>query len=188
MAVLTSSTTLRQNMKTNLQRIGSPALLFIALGLFLVACETAPEPLVVEEVREPSVITLGEALTEESIQDFYVNDSVEFEGESITLLSIQDSRCPKEVACYWPGFIRLVFEHKNMDGSSKTLNWTLANSNDAVMEYSYEGEEAKTIGSFFMQDFGLQVIGLEPYPGDGQSLAQTDYVVALLLHRRNETD
>jgi hypothetical protein len=92
----------------------------------------------------------------------------------IKVLSIQDSRCPKNVDCYWGGEAHVQLNLRRADKNLGDLDLTLGVGNP---DYFYPNN-IKRVGKYY-----VRVLKVDPYPeGGSRKVAQT-VTVALQVQK-----
>ena len=81
-----------------------------------------------------------------------------------------DSRCPKNVTCVWAGNAEVLLEVGTRGGRVKSLKLGTSGGPQLSDEAKYGGYKVK-------------LVGLSPYPVDGQKIAAGDYTVTLLVSK-----
>lgn len=77
-----------------------------------------------------------------------------------------DSRCPEGVDCVWEGDAEAVFSMRAGEGEPATMTLHTAARYD---------REASAHG------YTLRLVGLDPYPKEGQTIDPADYVATVVL-------
>lgn len=127
---------------------------FIALlGLTLGSCDKKERQTPTFEMDTPFQLTQGQT-AECSCGEV-----------SITLLKIDDSRCPTTVDCFWAGMVTVDLDLK---GTSLTLG------------LDTNGQVAAT-GSY--GNYSIRLLEVNPYPQVPGELEQKDYTVTLKVTR-----
>jgi hypothetical protein len=83
----------------------------------------------------------------------------------IKFVSVEDSRCPKEVNCVWAGNAKITIKVTNRKGESKTFD---LNTNLETKSVKFEGYEIK-LGS------------VVPYPKADAPTGQNDYTASFIV-------
>lgn len=112
--------------------------LLIALVL-LVSCAVAVEG---PETLEPPV---GEVFTLRQI------DTAKFEDLTLSISSIEDSRCPRDVVCYWAGEVKVTVEAESIEDKESFV----------LTAPPFTGPDNASIGKY-----KLTLLDVAPYPGD----------------------
>ena len=92
-------------------------------------------------------------------------------GPEISILNIEDSRCPSDVTCVWEGEVKIsvyVVKDKNPLG-----NFTLT---------SRAGDKNMATQTF--DGYSIQVIEVNPYPVSTKQIPLSDYVVTLVVSKK----
>jgi len=90
-------------------------------------------------------------------------------GSQITLLNIDDSRCPSDVTCVWEGEVKILL---NVVKDWQDLgNFTLTN------RAGNKDLATQTVGKYF-----IQVMQVDPYPVSTRNISSSDYVVTLIVY------
>lgn len=124
-------------------------------------------PSAVAEEKETLVsYTLGEQF------QLHLHESVMISsGPKISILDIEDSRCPSDVTCIWEGEVKIsinVVKDKNPMG-----NFTLT---------SRAGD--KDLSTQTVDGYLIQVIDVNPYPVSTKQIPLSDYVVTLVVSEK----
>jgi hypothetical protein len=83
----------------------------------------------------------------------------------IKFVSVEDSRCPKDVNCVWAGNAKVTIKVTNRRGESKTFD---LNTNLETKSVKFEGYEIK-LGS------------VTPYPKANAPTGQNDYTAIFIV-------
>lgn len=87
---------------------------------------------------------------------------------NITFLNItEDSRCPEEAVCVWPGQVKALFRLDTQQTRGNLFNLTL-NSNETQSEKNITG-------------YSVKLFSIDPYPESGKSTFINGYVATLSL-------
>lgn len=92
-------------------------------------------------------------------------------GPEISILNIEDSRCPSDVTCVWEGEVKIsvhVVKDKNPLG-----NFTLT---------SRAGD--RTMATQTVDGYSIQVIEVNPYPVSTKQISLSDYIVTLIVSEK----
>ena len=92
-------------------------------------------------------------------------------GPEISILDIQDSRCPSDVTCVWEGEVKISINVVN--DHSPLGNFTLT---------SRAGD--KSLSTQTVNDFTVQIIDVNPYPVSTKQISLSDYVVTLIVSEK----
>ena len=93
------------------------------------------------------------------------------DGPEISILNIEDSRCPSDVTCVWEGEVKIsvyVVKDKNPLG-----NFTLT---------SRAGD--KNMATQTVDGYSIRVIEVNPYPVSTKQIPLSDYVVTLVVSKK----
>ena len=107
----------------------------------------------------------------EQFQLKYHEPAIISNGLEISILDIEDSRCPSDVTCVWEGEVKIsvnVIKDKNPLG-----NFTLT---------SRAGD--KDLSTQTIDNYSIQVIEVEPYPVSTRQIPLSDYVVTLVISEK----
>lgn len=98
--------------------------------------------------------------------EIQVGDTVQVSnGTEITILNVEDSRCPADVLCVWQGEAKISI---NVIKDSQDLgNFVLSTL------------EEKTIQTF--DSFTIKLVEVQPYPYSNKEIMLSDYVVTLVV-------
>jgi len=89
-------------------------------------------------------------------------------GPQLTLLNIDDSRCPSDVTCVWEGEVKILL---NVVKDGQDLgNFTLT---------SRAGN--KDLATQTVDKYSIQVMQVDPYPVSTRNISSSDYVVTLIV-------
>lgn len=88
---------------------------------------------------------------------------------TITLLNVEDSRCPTNVNCVWQGNGSVEMR---IDKDNETENFTLNTLGELNGGINYPT-------STIVLDLNIELIDLEPYPDGNTSYSLQDYTVIL---------
>lgn len=92
---------------------------------------------------------------------------------NVKLVSVpEDSRCPKGVNCIWAGNVRVM------------LHVTKAKSKPVKVELSLNPRDAPDGEAGGYGDYKIKLVGVEPYPVEGQQLTAGDYTVTLSISKK----
>jgi len=95
-------------------------------------------------------------------------------GPQITLLNIDDSRCPSDVTCVWEGEVKILL---NVVKDWQDLgNFTLT---------SRAGN--KDLATQTVDKYSIQVMQVDPYPVSTRNISSSDYVVTLIVSDTKNT-
>ena len=96
-----------------------------------------------------------------------VNQQKKFSRSKLTikLVSVEDSRCPRDVNCVWAGNAKAVFKISSSKGKSQTFN---LNTNLEARAVKFEGYEIK-LGE------------VTPYPRSSIEIKQNEYAVTFVV-------
>ncbi|HYL65792.1 MAG TPA: hypothetical protein VEU72_01410 [Nitrosopumilaceae archaeon] len=90
------------------------------------------------------------------------------ENLKITLLNIQDSRCPSGVVCVWEGvakaWVNILYDNQNLGN----FNLTSKNSQSGL-------------GVLQFKNHALELVDVEPYPQKGHNIALSNYSVTFMV-------
>jgi len=91
------------------------------------------------------------------------------DGILITILSVEDSRCPADVLCVWQGEAKVSI---NVKRASQDLgNLTLT---------STTGQEIQSLDGY-----SIKLVEVQPYPYSSKVILQSDYVVTLTISEKS---
>jgi len=93
------------------------------------------------------------------------------DGPEISILDIQDSRCPSDVTCVWEGEVKILINVVN--DHNPLGNFTLT---------SRAGD--KDLSTQTIDGFSIQVIDVNPYPISTKQIPLSDYVVTLVVSEK----
>ena len=97
------------------------------------------------------------------------NSLVTPDGTLITILSIEDSRCPADVLCVWQGEAKVLI---NVKKDSQDLgNFTLT---------STAGKETQSFDGY-----SIKLVEVQPYPFSNKVTLQSDYVVTFTVSEKS---
>lgn len=96
------------------------------------------------------------------------DDPLLYRGLELTLLAVDDSRCPDGVVCVWEGEVAIELA-ATQDGEELDTVRLLLSSRD---------EAAARTG---VGDYTVELVAVTPYPQEGVEPARADYVAALSL-------
>ena len=97
-----------------------------------------------------------------------VTAQVQPDGPQITILDIQDSRCPSDVTCIWEGEAKVLIDVVKDGQDLGNFNLT-----------SRAGEKELAVQSF--EGFSIRVVKVDPYPISSKKILPSDYVVTLVV-------
>lgn len=96
---------------------------------------------------------------------------IETANISLTFLNItEDSRCPEDAVCVWPGQVKALFSMK-INQQQEIFNLTL-NSN--------ETQSQKTMAGYM-----VKLSKVDPYPKSDKTISTGSYVATLTINRTN---
>lgn len=96
---------------------------------------------------------------------------IETANISLTFLNItEDSRCPEDAVCVWPGQVKALFSMK-INQQQEIFNLTL-NSN--------ETKSQKTMAGYM-----VKLSKVDPYPKSDKTISTGSYVATLTINRTN---
>ena len=90
------------------------------------------------------------------------------ENLEITLLNIQDSRCPSGVVCFWEGIARAWVNILQDNQDLGNFNLTSKNFQSGL-------------GVLQIKNYMLELVDIEPYPQRGQNIELSDYSVTFMV-------
>ncbi|HSN93804.1 MAG TPA: hypothetical protein VLR89_01935 [Anaerolineaceae bacterium] len=122
--------------------------------------ETQTEPAVTLKLEEPFSLNISTGAAEA----ISVNKSM-----SIRLVTVEDSRCPKDVTCVWAGMARVTVETSEPGKNPLTFELSLGADN----------EVEKTFAKW--NEYYLVLKSVEPYPISTDNLDVNARTVTLVL-------
>jgi len=136
------------------------AIILVAFAFSLLIVQNAygldiPPDTIFPNLNEPFEIKVGNSL-------------VLPDGILITVLGIEDSRCPADVLCVWQGEAKVSINVKRV--SQDLGNFTLTNT---------AGQETQSFDVY-----SIKLVGVQPYPFSNKEILQSDYVVTLTVSER----
>lgn len=99
-----------------------------------------------------------------------INQTAYLQSENlkITLLNVQDSRCPSGVVCLWEGVARTWVNILQDNQNLGNFNLTSRNFQSGL-------------GVLQFKNYALKLVDVEPYPQRGQSIALSNYSVTFMV-------
>ena len=125
--------------------------------IFITGC-IQPDSIINVELNVPFQLKIGQVgfLKSEQIKIFFLN---------IT----EDSRCPSDVDCIWPGQVTVVINICKNFQSLRTLNLTILGTyGPAIKEFGI---------------YSIKLIKVEPYPISNQTIELSDYNATFLVSK-----
>tara|TARA_R110002033_G_scaffold17256_1_gene47207 strand:- start:365 stop:763 length:399 start_codon:yes stop_codon:yes gene_type:complete len=106
-----------------------------------------------------------------NLDDNTIDDIVIYQDQNttITLLGVQDNRCPTDVLCFWQGNAVVVMQ---VEKDNETLNFTLNTA-------GYINGTSNYPDTISILDLNIELIDLLPYPQTDTSYSLYEYNVDL---------
>jgi hypothetical protein len=86
---------------------------------------------------------------------------------SVKIDSIKDSRCPLMAECFWAGYVGLYFNINNNSRIDTLIYFQIPLNNP-----------------FFIDNYKLEVLGVEPHSEHGELINQEDYLVSFIIKNK----
>jgi hypothetical protein len=139
-------------------------LLAMVVGMALVGCQTSPQA-----EADPVGFTLNEAFTLRGGQEAATSD------ENLRLRFtdvLEDSRCPKQVECFWTGQARMAILVRP------------AGREPTTTEFNTNPAPGQNIQTARVGEYTINLQSLDPYPQTiDESTALEDYTATLLVQK-----
>lgn len=127
--------------------------------IFFVGCIQFDFSIVHAELDEPFQLKINQTA-------FIKNENIKIFFSNVT----QDSRCPSDVECIWPGQVTILINILKNFQSLGEFNLTIAGESDeiAIIEFDL---------------YSIKMIKVEPYPISTQEIKLSDYIVTFIVNK-----
>jgi hypothetical protein len=102
-----------------------------------------------------------------------INQTGFIKGENIKIIFLnvtEDSRCPSDVECIWPGQVTILIDIFKSFQSIGEFNLTIPGESDEIAIIEFDG-------------YSLKMIKVEPYPISTQEIKLSDYIITFIVNK-----
>ena len=131
----------------------------IFIIIFLIGCIQPDDSVVPAELDVPFQLKINQVgiIKSENIKIFFLNVT-------------EDSRCPSDVECIWPGQVTILINILKNYQSLGDFNLTIPGDSDEIAIIEFDG-------------YSIKMIKVDPYPISTQEIQLSDYIVTFIVNK-----